>query len=150
KLLLPPTRSVDAAELQLRELPTGGRTPLAHALQLAGDVLTRASGVSRGEPLLIILSDGHANVSLEAGYEPHGREGAEQRSRPQPPCPPQQLRPNDPWQQSLDCARRLAKKGLAALVLDTEVGFVRMGRAQELAAALGAQCLTLEELTTDT
>ena len=40
-------------------------------------------------------------------------------------------------------------KGLAALVLDTEVGFVRMGRAQELAAALGAQCLTLEELTKD-
>jgi magnesium chelatase subunit D len=128
RLLLPPTRSVDAAERQLRELPTGGRTPLAHALRLAGDVLTRASGVSHGEPLLIILSDGHANVSLEA----------------------QHLRANDPWQQSLDCARTLAEKGLAALVLDTEMGFVRMGRAQELATALGAKCLTLEELTTDT
>jgi len=127
KLLLPPTRSVDAAERQLRELPTGGRTPLAHALQLAGDVLTRASGVSRGEPLLIILSDGHANVGLDGSEDQHNS-----------------------WQQSLDCARRLAGKGLAALVLDTEVGFVRMGRAQELAAALGAQCLTLEELTTDT
>ena len=133
KLLLPPTRSVDAAERQLRELPTGGRTPLAHALQLAGDVLTRTPGVSHGEPLLIILSDGHANVSLDAAA----------------PRSPQQLGSNDPWQQSLDCARRLAVKGLAALVLDTEVGFVRMGRAQELAAALGAQCLTLEELTKD-
>jgi magnesium chelatase subunit D len=127
KLLLPPTRSVDAAECQLRELPTGGRTPLAHALQLADDVLTRASGVSRGEPLLIILSDGHANVGLDG---PGGR--------------------LDPWRQSLDCAGRLAEKGWAALVLDTEVGFVRMGRAQELAAALGAQYLTLDELTTDT
>lgn len=133
KLLLPPTRSVDAAERQLRELPTGGRTPLAHALQLAGDVLTRTPGVSHGEPLLIILSDGHANVSLDAAAPPS----------------PQQLGSNDPWQQSLDCARRLSVKGLAALVLDTEVGFVRMGRAQELAAALGAQCLTLEELTKD-
>jgi len=127
KLLLPPTRSVDAAERQLRELPTGGRTPLAHALQLAGDVLTRVSGVSRGEPLLIILSDGHANVGIEGPEDQH-----------------------DPWRQSLECARRLAEKGLAALVLDTEVGFVRMGRAQELAAALGAQCLNLEELTADT
>lgn len=140
KLLLPPTRSVDAAERQLRELPTGGRTPLAHALQLVGDVLTRPSAVSRGEPLLIILSDGHANVSLDAGIE----------SRSEPACAPQQLRPDEPWRQSLECARRLAQKGVASLVLDTEVGFVRMGRAQELAAVLGAPCLTLEELTTDT
>lgn len=127
KLLLPPTRSVDAAERQLRELPTGGRTPLAHALRLAGDVLARVSGVSGGGPLLIILSDGHANVGLDGPEDQH-----------------------DPWRQSLDCAQGLAQRGYAALVLDTEVGFVRMGRAQELAAALGAQCLTLEELTTDT
>ena len=131
RLLLPPTRNVDAAEQQLRELPTGGRTPLAHALQLAGEVLTRASGALHGEPLLVILSDGHANVSLS-------------------PSPQQSRATDDPWQQSLDCARRLAQQGLAALVLDTEVGFVRLGRAQELAATLGAQCLTLEELTTDT
>ena len=126
RLLLPPTRNVDAAERQLRELPTGGRTPLAHALHLAGEVLSRASGALHAEPLLVVLSDGHANVSLA------GRDN------------------DDPWQQSLDCARRLAERGLAALVLDTEVGFVRLGRAQELAATLGAQCLTLEELTTDT
>jgi magnesium chelatase subunit D len=123
KLLLPPTRSVDAAEHELRELPTGGRTPLAHALQLAGDVLSRASGMSRPEPLVIVLSDGRANVGLDST--------------------------SDPWQQSLHCARSLAKRGFAALVLDTEVGFVRMGRARELAAALDAQCLALEELSTD-
>ncbi|HEY6926145.1 MAG TPA: magnesium chelatase subunit D family protein [Steroidobacteraceae bacterium] len=150
KLLLPLTRSVDAAERQLRELATGGRTPLAHALQLAGDVLTRASGVSHGDPLLIILSDGHANVSLDVGADSHGREAIEQGTRPESPLLQQQLGANEPWQQALECARRLAEKGLAALVFDTEVGFVRMGRAQELAAALDARCLALEELTTDT
>jgi magnesium chelatase subunit D len=82
---------------------------------------------------LVILSDGHANVCLERGNE----------------ALPRQPGVSDPWQQSLDCARRLAGKGWAALVLDTEAGFVRLGRAQELAATLGAQCLTLEELTTD-
>jgi magnesium chelatase subunit D len=153
KLLLSPTRSVDAAERQLRELPTGGRTPLAHALQLAGDVLARAAAAPRREPLLIVLSDGRANVALDGGNEPLGRKHPEEQTGPQLRSPQSQLshpEQHDPWGQSLGCARRLAEKGFSALVVDTEVGFVRMGRAQELAAALGAQCLTLEKLTTDT
>jgi magnesium chelatase subunit D len=123
ELLLSPTRSVDTAEKQLRDLPTGGRTPLAHALQVAAEVLTRNSGASRPEPLLIVLSDGKANVALDGT--------------------------GDPWQQSLDYARSFWRKGVAALVLDTEVGFVRMGRAGDLAAALGAQCLSLEEFSAE-
>ena len=124
ELLLSPTRSVDTAEKQLRDLPTGGRTPLAHALQVATDVLSRNVGASRPEPLLIVLSDGKANVALDGV--------------------------GDAWQQSLDYAHSFAKKGIAALVLDTEVGFVRMGRAGDLAAALGAQCLSLEEFSAET
>jgi magnesium chelatase subunit D len=124
ELLLPPTRSVDMAEQQLRDLPTGGRTPLAHALQTAFEVLNRSSGASRPEPLLIVLSDGKANVPID-----------EQ---------------GDAWQQSLEWARALAKKGVAALVLDTEVGFVRMGRAEALAEALDAQCLSLEGFSAQT
>lgn len=124
ELLLSPTRSVDTAEKQLRDLPTGGRTPLAHALQVAAEVLSRNSGASRPEPLLIVLSDGKANVALDGT--------------------------GDAWQQSLDYAQSFARKGVAALVLDTEVGFVRMGRAGDLAAALGAQCLSLEEFSAET
>jgi magnesium chelatase subunit D len=124
ELLLSPTRSVDTAEKQLRDLPTGGRTPLAHALQVATEVLSRNSGASRPEPLLIVLSDGKANVALDGT--------------------------GDPWQQSLDYAQSFARKGVAALVLDTEVGFVRMGRAGDLAAAMGAQCLSLEEFSAET
>jgi magnesium chelatase subunit D len=120
-LLLSPTRSVDTAELQLRELPTGGRTPLAHALQVASDVLNQNSGPSRPQPLLIVLSDGKANVPLDGT--------------------------GDAWEQSLQYAQSFARKGIAALVLDTEVGFVRMGRAQGLADALNAPCLSLEELS---
>ena len=124
ELLLSPTRSVDTAEKQLRDLPTGGRTPLAHALQVATDVLNRNSGASRPEPLLIVVSDGKANVALDGT--------------------------GDAWQQSLEYAQAFGRKGVAALVLDTEVGFVRMGRAGELAAALGAQCLSLEEFSAET
>jgi magnesium chelatase subunit D len=124
ELLLSPTRSVDTAEKQLRDLPTGGRTPLAHALQVATDVVNRNSGASRPEPLLIIVSDGKANVALDGA--------------------------GDAWQQSLDYAQAFGRRGVAALVLDTEVGFVRMGRAVELAAALGARCLSLEEFNAET
>jgi magnesium chelatase subunit D len=123
EVLLSPTRSVETAEHHLRELPTGGRTPLAQALRLADDLLSRASSPSRPEPLLILLSDGRANVALD-----------EQ---------------GDPWEQSLQCARTLAGKRTAALVLDTEVGYVRMGRARELAAALGAQCLSVEQFNAE-
>ena len=121
ELLLSPTRSVDTAELQLRDLPTGGRTPLAHALQVASDLLTRYSGAARPLPLLIVLSDGRANVPLEGT--------------------------GDAWEQSLQFAQSFARKGIASLVLDTEVGFVRMGRARALAEALNAPCLSLEELS---
>jgi magnesium chelatase subunit D len=120
-LLLAPTRSVDLAEQGLRELPTGGRTPLPHALQLALQTLEQSAGVA--PPLLVLLSDGKGNVALENG--------------------------GDPWRETLALAEQLAARGTPALVLDTETGYVRLGRAAQLAQALGAECMTLEELTAD-
>jgi magnesium chelatase subunit D len=121
--LLPPTGSVELADRALRVLPTGGRTPLAHALVTAGDVLRRAR--PDVPALLVLLSDGKANVPLPdtAG---------------------------DPWQQALSAAQGLAEEGRPALVLDADAGFVRMGRAAELAQALGAQCLPLDGLSAET
>ncbi|MDO9267999.1 MAG: putative cobaltochelatase [Methylobacter sp.] len=119
QLLLSPTRSVDLAEQNLRELPTGGRTPLPHALSVALETLEK-TGMP---PLLVLLSDGKANVALNDG--------------------------NDPWQESLRFAALLAERGVPALVLDTETGYLRLGRARQLAQALGAECLTLEELSAE-
>ncbi|MDR9838939.1 putative cobaltochelatase [Herbaspirillum huttiense] len=126
QLLLAPTRSADLAEQGLRELPTGGRTPLPHALQLAAQLLQQAAQQSAQEapPLLVILSDGKANVSLP------GSSG-------------------DPWTETLQAAQTLAAQSVPALVLDTEAGYLRLGRAAQLAEALGAPCLTLEQLTGD-
>jgi magnesium chelatase subunit D len=120
QLLLSPTRSVDLAEQQLRELPTGGRTPLPHALALALETLKKSHHLP---PLLVLLTDGKANVALDGG--------------------------GDPWQQSLKLAELLAGQGIPALVLDTETGYLRLGRARQLAQVLGAECLTLEELSAE-
>ena len=118
-LLLSPTRSVDLAERELRELPTGGRTPLPHALQLALETLEKTDM----PPLLVLLSDGKANVALRES--------------------------EDPWQETLKRAELLARRGVPALVLDTETGYLRLGRARQLAQALSAECLSLEELSAD-
>src|SRR5450830_664943 len=120
-VLLAPTRSVDLAEQGLRELPTGGRAPLPHALQLALQTLDQSNGTA--PPLLVLLSDGKGNVALENG--------------------------GDPWRETLALAEQLAARGTPALVLDTETGYVRLGRAAQLAQALGAECMTLDELTAD-
>jgi magnesium chelatase subunit D len=123
ELMLSPTRHVEQAQLSLQELPTGGRTPLAHALQTATEVLARNARSESLTPLLAVLSDGKANVALSEG--------------------------GDPWQQSLAIAAKLAEQGIPALVLDTEQGFVKMGRARELADALRAEHLPLDGFTSD-
>lgn len=124
ELLLAPTRSVDLAEQGLRDLPTGGRTPLPHALQLALETLQRAGANAKGNPpLLVLLTDGKGNVALNEG--------------------------GDPWRETLAMAELLAGRRVPALVIDTENGYLRLGRAAQLAQALGAECLTLEELSAD-
>lgn len=123
ELLLPPTTSVDRAEQALRALPTGGRTPLAHALALAGEELRKAT---RGDddlvPLLVLVSDGRANVGIGGD----ARRDAQQ------------------------VAATLAARHIASLVLDSEQGFIHLGLARELAIWLGGDYLRLEELHADT
>ncbi|MCB9076158.1 MAG: VWA domain-containing protein [Anaerolineaceae bacterium] len=116
-LLVPPTNSVELAERQLRQLPTGGRTPLPAGLQLADQVLTnhlkRDSALT---PLLVLITDGRVTSAGQL----------------------QQI------------AVGLAQKKIAALVLDSEQGFVRLGLARQLAQWLGAHYLLLDELQTET
>lgn len=60
RVLLEPSHQLEDAATALEYLPTGGRTPLAHALELAKTYLTPST-------LLILLSDGQVNVSLRGG-----------------------------------------------------------------------------------
>lgn len=116
--VLPPTASVERAARALAGLPTGGRTPLAHGLALAGE-LAAAQRDSRWDPLLVLLSDGRANAG--PGREPLGA--------------------------ALAAAQKLAATPVRALVIDTETGPVRLGLSRRIAAALGAPCEALDEFT---
>ncbi len=60
QVLLEPSRSLHEAATALEYLPTGGRTPLAHALDLAKSYLTPST-------VLVLLTDGRANVPVQNG-----------------------------------------------------------------------------------
>ena len=123
ELALPPTWSVEAAAARLRDLPTGGRTPLAAGLLRAHEVL-RVERVREPQrrPLLVVVTDGRAT-------------GA---------------RGTDAVGQAHRAAGLLAAAGTAGVVVDCESGPVRLGLAAQLGAHLGAQTLRLEELAAET
>ncbi|WP_459190786.1 VWA domain-containing protein [Halosimplex sp. J119] len=63
EVLLPPTDSVAHAARHLKDLPTGDRTPLPAALDVAGDVLDRADPAAG---VVVLVTDGRANVASES------------------------------------------------------------------------------------
>jgi magnesium chelatase subunit D len=107
EILVEPTNDVAAVLAALEYLPTGGRTPLAHALELARQRITP-------ETLLLLITDGRANVPS---------------------------RSEDPWIDALQAASTVR---CAALVVDTESGANVLGKAEEIAAAMGAEYIKLE------
>jgi magnesium chelatase subunit D len=113
-LVMPFTSGIDGVEQALRDVPTGGRTPLARALIDAAEILR-----AREPSLLIVFTDGRANVSVAD---------------------------EDPWQESLAAAARLKDACAGAVVIDCELGPIVLGRPRQLAAALGAECISLSSL----
>lgn len=109
QVVLEPTRLPQEALVVLEYLPTGGRTPLAHALTLAQSYLTPGT-------ILILLTDGRANVAIGSG---------------------------DPWQEALSLASQIHTP---ALVIDTEDSNEHLGRPRQLAGALRAEYLCVATL----
>jgi len=65
ELIFPPSSSVDLAMRCLSDLPTGGRTPLSAGLSKG--LRTLQSEIKKDDetkPILVLISDGRANVSL--------------------------------------------------------------------------------------
>jgi magnesium chelatase subunit D len=150
ELVLPPTRNVELAQRALQDLPTGGRTPLAQALELGAEVLMqrsigRAASDTTLKPLLVLLSDGRANVPLNNegkgppfndGHANLPLNGGESYG--------------DAWQDTLVLADQIAQANISALVLDTERGVIRHGRAKVVAEAMQAEYRRLDEWSADT
>jgi magnesium chelatase subunit D len=120
QLLLPPTSSAHIAGRRLAHVETGGKTPLAQGLLAARDVVAREKARDRGRrSLVVVLTDGRAT----GGPDPLGR--------------------------SRTAAALLVAEGAAAVVVDCETSYVKLGLAATLAGQLGAPTMRLEELRAD-
>jgi len=116
-VLLPPTSSVYIAGRRLARFDTGGKTPLAQGLLAARDVVLREKARDRARrPLVVVLTDGRAT----GGPDPLGR--------------------------TATAARLLVAEGAAAVVVDCETSFVRLGLAEQLARQLDAPAVRLAQL----
>jgi magnesium chelatase subunit D len=74
-VMLPPTNSVDLAKRLLENLPAGGKTPLAHGLLKAYELLANhMRRDSQTTPMMVLISDGEANVGIrrDKSYEGPG------------------------------------------------------------------------------
>ena len=120
RVLLPPTTSAHIASRRLTRFDTGGTTPLAKGLLAARDLVVRERVRDRARlPLVVVLTDGRAT----GGPDPLGR--------------------------SRMAAARLVAEGVAAVVVDCETSYIRLGLAVQLAAQLDAPVLQLDQLRAD-
>lgn len=117
QLLLPPTRSLTRAKRALAALPGGGGTPLAAALQ-ATQTLTHQISRSGDTPLVVLLTDGRANIA---------QDGSPGRTKA--------------TEDALTAARSLAAQAVTCLLIDTSPQAQQA--AQTLAQTLGAHYLPL-------
>jgi len=121
RVLLPPTASVELARKNLEELPTGGKTPLTLGLLTGYRLLWAERERNRqARPLLVLVSDGHANASM------HGSANA--------------------LDEACALAERMRADGVPAVAIDTERGWARTGNMERIARALGAAYYRLEDL----
>jgi magnesium chelatase subunit D len=119
-VILPPTTSVHIASRRLSRFDTGGKTPLAQGLLAARDVVVREKARDRARrSLVVVLTDGRAT----GGPDPLGR--------------------------TRTAAGMLVAEGAAAVVVDCETSYVRLGLAEELASQLGAPAVRLAHLRAD-
>lgn len=117
RVLLPPTTSVHIASRRLSRFDTGGKTPLAQGLLAARDLVIREKARDRARrSLVVVLTDGRAT----GGLDPLGR--------------------------TRQAAAALVAEGAAAVVVDCETSFVRLGLAGQLAEQLGSPAVRLEQL----
>lgn len=121
EILLPVTRSVELAQKCLQHMPTGGKTPLAEGLYTALTMLQSMQHKDREmQPVIVLITDGRANSGASG---------------------------SDAITAALQAARKIGQAGILSVVIDTEMEFVKLAMAQNVAHAMGAAYFHLQELS---
>lgn len=133
-VLLPPTKSIAMASKRLEQMPCGGGSPLAHALQTASLTgLNAQKSGDVGKVVVVLISDGRANVPLCVSCGEEFDPEADEESKDGKPSR-SYLK-----EEVIVCAKQLgALQGFNLLCIDTENKFISTGLAKDIAdAAMG-------------
>lgn len=124
QVVVPPTGSTELAARLMETVPTGGRTPIAAGLHTATELILSETSKDRGvKPVMIVVSDGRANVSSDGG---------------------------EAMEEAGLAADRIREMKIKTIMIDSETGFLALGFAKTLAERLGAKYMVLDDLAADT
>ena len=121
EVMLNITRSVDLAEKCLRNLPTGGKTPLAAGLYISYQIL-KTDKIKNPDSLqyLVVVSDGKANVPLKT---------------------------NNPLQDAFELGEKIRNEGIKTMVIDTEDNYIEYGFAKDLAEKMDSDYIKITQIS---
>ena len=123
EIVLLPTNSIVLAKERMDGVPTGGKTPLADALDKSNSLILRELTKDKKiKPLLVVISDGRGNVANMS---------------------------DRPMDDTRTMAARIAESGYPSMVIDSETGLIKLGLAERLAKDMGAKYTKLEDLRAD-
>lgn len=119
-VLIPPTKEMVKVKDLLTQMPVGGKAPLAAGILKGKDLAIEAKKIfPEDRPLLIIFTDGRANVSTST---------------------------LSPSEAAKAACRELPAAGITTIFVDLEAGFLRFGFAEELSKAAKGRSFHVEEL----
>ncbi|KAL3945817.1 MAG: hypothetical protein SGBAC_000089 [Bacillariaceae sp.] len=130
-VLLPPTKSITMARKRLEQMPCGGGSPLAHAIQTA--MLTGLNAQKTGDVgkvVVVLISDGRANVPMCVSMGDEFDPDADEDSKDGKPSR------NFLKEEVLATSKKLGSlPGFNLLCIDTENKFISTGLAKDIADA---------------
>ncbi|MCL6088078.1 MAG: ATP-binding protein [Actinobacteria bacterium] len=119
--LIKPTSSVYLASKKIKEIPTGGKTPLSsgllEALRIMSDEIIKDKNCI---PVVVLISDGKANVAIKNG--------------------------NNIKKEIVEISKKLKEKGVNIFVIDADDARLRLGFNQEIIRYGDGKYFNLEEL----
>jgi magnesium chelatase subunit D len=117
---LPFTHSIEIAQRYLRDLPTGGKTPLPHGLALSVDLIKKERAkYPKDAFLLVLITDGKANISLTGKV---------------------------PMTEVKELAVQVKTLGINSLILNTERYWHEASCLPEISQMMGASYYTIDKL----
>nr|WP_250543639.1 VWA domain-containing protein [Methanocaldococcus lauensis] len=124
ELILPFTSSVELGEKLLKDLPTGGKTPLADAFVKSYEVFDRELRKNPNIiPIMIVISDFKPNVAISKDY----------------------------IKEVFDACEKIAEREINVVLIDTEPqSFIKIGIGKELADRFGFKYYKIDDLSKDT